>query len=449
MMKQAIIGILFLYGSVIYAQGLFERSLTEETEQKNNRGIEFSGYARGSVYGGSKNYDYSTAFGESCLRVKLLSNNTLLYTDIRVRSGIQFDNELNQVELKEAYAGYSGEQLDVLLGNQIVIWGRTDGFNPTNNITPDDYFFLTSEPDDQKLSNLMLRIRYRINPKIDLDFVAIPVYKPSVYRYDLFDLGEYATFTGSSRPDRSFKNGSVAARLNFELSSIGFSLSFFRGYDPFHGFNVKSINWPDGLPEISYSATPYLKNTIGADFAIPAGSWVVRGEFACNITEDYEQKMYVPDPDLQYVAGLEKDFCGFNTIIQYVGKYTPDFSELVTPVLTDPENPLSQLQYANELIYFESAVFNRKIFYQQEELNHALSLAISRSFAYETWNTELSAYYNITSEEYMLRPKVSWRITGALSAGAGYVYMAGPGESVFGYSEPVLNGGFLELKVSF
>ena len=63
-----------------------------------------------------------------------------------------------QLQLKEAYAGYSGEKMDVLFGNQIVNWGRTDGFNPTNCITPSDYFFLTAEPDDQKLSNFMLHL---------------------------------------------------------------------------------------------------------------------------------------------------------------------------------------------------------------------------------------------------------------------------------------------------
>jgi hypothetical protein len=449
MMKQAIIGLCFFYGSAIYAQGLFEGSLKEETEHDKNNSIELSGYVRGSLSGGSQDYNYSTAFGESGFQGKFIRNSTCLYADIRVRSGLQFNDELNQVELKEAYAGYFSEKADVLLGNQIVTWGRTDGFNPTNNITPNDYFFLTSEPDDQKLSNLMLRIRYRLNPGIDLDVVAIPLYKPSVYRYDLFNLGEYATFIEPSLPDKTYRNGSVAARINFELSSVGLSLSFYRGFDPFHGFNVKNINWSDGLPEISYSATPYLKKTIGADFAIPVDSWIVRGEFACNITKDYENKMYVPNPDLQYVAGLERSLGGFNTIIQYVGKYTLDFSELTAPVLNDPGNPSSQLHYASELINYESAVFNRKIFYQQEELNHAFSLIISKSFAYEAWNAELSAYYNLTSEEYMLRTKVSWKITDALLASAGYAYMNGPDKSLFDYSGPVLNGGFLELKVSF
>src|SRR4030042_2921158 len=126
-------------------------------------------------------------FGESGFQGKLFRNKSFLYTDIRVRSGLQFDDELNQVELKEAYAGYSSGKVDVLLGNQIGTWGRADGFNPTNNITPVDYFFLSSEPDDQKLSNLLIRVKYRINPRIDLDVVAIPIFKPSVYRYALFD----------------------------------------------------------------------------------------------------------------------------------------------------------------------------------------------------------------------------------------------------------------------
>jgi hypothetical protein len=49
----------------------------------------------------------------------------------------------------------------------------------------------------------------------------------------------------------------------------------------------------------------------------------------------------------------------------------------------------------------------------------------------------------------MIRPDISWNISDALSAKAGYSYMAGPDKSVFDYSSPVMNGVFVELKASF
>ena len=68
------------------------------------------------------------------------------------------------------------------------------------------------------------------------------------------------------------------------------------------------------LYRVSVSLSNYLKNTIGADFALPVSSWIFRGEAACNITDDYEQFMYIPNPDIAYVAAVEHNFVGITTI---------------------------------------------------------------------------------------------------------------------------------------
>jgi hypothetical protein len=192
-----------------------------------------------------------------------------------------------------------------------------------------------------------------------------------------------------------------------------------------------------------------MKNTFGADFALPLGQWILRGELACNSTHDYDTSLYIPAPNLSYVAGIERSIGGVTAILQYVGKYVTDFVPLHEPLLSDPLNPLARMQYAEDLVRYESALFNRKLFSQQEKTNHALTLTLNKSFAYDTWNVELTGYYNITSEEYMIRPEITWKATDALSISAGGSYMNGPEKSVFRYSGPVLNGIFLELKASF
>ncbi|MEA3494864.1 MAG: hypothetical protein U9R42_02395 [Bacteroidota bacterium] len=446
-MKKIIIVFLTFSYSLLNAQGIFENSLNDV--EKNKTTIDFSGYVRASAFGGGEDYDYSSIFGETSIQGKFSNNNMYLFTEIELRSGLQFNKTENVIELTEAYVGYIGEKFDLLLGNQIVTWGRTDGFNPTNNITPNDYFFLTAEPDDLKLSNFLVRIKYRINSKIDLDLIAIPVYKPSVYRYDLFEMGENVSFSEPSLPDKTFENASLAARLNFEFSKIGFSASYFRGYDSYFGFDVKSIDFLSGTPIITNSATSYLKNTIGADFALPINSWILRGETAYNISKDYKKFIYTPNPNIDYVIGVEHNFWGVTTILQYIGKYNLDFNKLQLPVLDNPTDPLAQMQFAEDMIIYESTLFNRKTFYQQEESNHAVALLLSKALAYDTWNIELAGYYNITSEELMIRPKVTWKITDALATTVGGNYMKGPDNSIFAHSSPILNGVFLELKAIF
>ena len=431
-----------------YGQSLFENNITKPDSVKN-RTIEFNGYARASAFGGTKLYDYSSVFGEFCLKSKLSKNGTFLYADLRFRKGLNFDKEYSDFQLKEVYAGYQSNQFDLFLGNQIVTWGRTDGFNPTNNITPNDYFFLTSDFDDQKLSNFMLRMKYRFTPVIEIELIGIPFYSPSVYRYDLFNINGNVIYDKAILPEKTFKNASAATRLNFEFPKIGFSVSYFRGYNPFSGFNVQSIDWSTGTPLITNAATAYLKNTGGLDFALPINSWIIRGEAAYNITENYDRNMYIPNPDISYVIGLEHCFWGITTIFQYVGKYTVDFSELSEPVLPNPSNTAAQMQYAEDMIIYKSSIFNRKMFYQQEETNRAVVLSLNKDFFYDKCKIELVGYYNITSEELMIRPKITGKITDMLSASIGGSYMKGPKNSIFNYSAPVLSGFFTELKANF
>jgi len=232
----------------------------------------------------------------------------------------------------------------------------------------------------------------------------------------------------------------LAARFNFDLPSIGFSVSYFRGFSPMYGFNLYDIKWEGFLPEIQLTAESYHKSTTGLDFDIPAGSWIIRGEAAWNQTKDYADSIYIPNPDISYVAGVEHSFWGIVTILQYIGKYTINF----VPLEEVPENgnPTDMIQY-------ELTNFNRKIFYQQEKFNHALSLSLSKRFAHETLNAEVAGYYNITSEEWFIRPKFTWYITDHLETSIGGMYYAGPDESLFSYATDVMSGAFLELKVSF
>lgn len=431
-----------------FSQSLFEQSGQQEEITKNR--LEWGGYARGSAYGGSRQFNFSTLFAEAALQGKYTFRKAFLYTDIRLREGSQFgENELN-LQLKEAYAGYQSKKLDLYLGNQIVSWGRAEGFNPTNSITPRDYFFLTAEPDDQTMPNFLLRAKYHFTPQIYLEGIAIPLYKPSVYRYDLFHMEGNVSFDKAVLPERSFANGAVAARLNLEFPAIGFSVSYFNGFDPFYGFGVKNVNISDFFnPAIVFEPAFYRKQTAGADFAVPMGNWIGRGELAWKWTQGYDTLMYTPNPGLSYVLGLERTFWGITGLVQYVGQYTHHFREISEPVLENPFDPVLLAAYIEDLVDYESTVFNRKIFQQQERTNHALFLSLSRFFCHDALQVEASGYYNITSEEFTLRPKITWKAGDALSISAGAQLMDGPAQSIFDYTGDIWNGAFLELKVSF
>lgn len=435
-----------LHISTITGQGLFSSSTISGEDDKI--GTRLNGHALGTIYGGSLNSDFPAIFGEFALQAKVSKNRSFLYGDIRFREGIFFSERKSIIQLKEAYSGYMGEKASFYIGNQIVKWGRADGFNPSDNICPNDYFFLSTDPDDQRLSNFMLRAKLLLFLNTELELIAIPVFRPSNYRYDLFDMGEGAFFSDPVLPFSSIKNSSFALRFNSDLSGFGYSVSYFHGYDPFYGFTINSLSFVPET-EIIYKPAFYRKNTLASDFVLPFKSSILRGEFALNLTENYEENMHIPYPDISYVIGLEHNFSNYIVILQYVGKKVLGFEQLTLPVPGDLQNSLEQIRYATDMVYYESELFNRKIFQHQKEYNHAVFLLLSKSLAYELVTIKMSGYYNVTSEELMLRPDLRWNMTDVLSLSFGASFMMGPENSVFNKAGKILNGIFCGLKASF
>ncbi len=410
--------------------------------------IKSGGYIRGVGWGGSEKFDYSNIFGEFALNLKYNNKNTFAKLDFRLREGLFLGETKTIPELKEAYAGIQTKVVKFYLGNQIVPWGRTDGFNPTDNLNPKDYFLLTPDPEDQRLGNFMIRAKIEPFKNSLLELIAIPVFKPSVYRFDLFTLGAGTTFEEGVKPNLSLKNGSIAGRLNFDLPFIGFSFSYFNGFNPYHGFKLKSFTMSEA-PEIVFIPDYYRKQTAGFDFELPVSRLVLRGEIAYNSTQDYKQNMHIPNPDLTYVAGLESDVAGINIIAQYIGKYTFSFSPLTDPVLLNPYDPVDLYNYAYGMAVNNAWLYNRKINYQQEETNSALLLSLRRSFGFDLLTISASGYYNITSEEYMYRPEIKWKPDDQLILTFGGNFMGGPENSIFFHSGKVMTGIYMGLTFTF
>ncbi|MDD4489289.1 MAG: hypothetical protein PHD30_02155, partial [Paludibacter sp.] len=174
----------FLITICLFLGDLSAQSLLQDAgrevaaDEPQQPALQLNGFARGVVFGGGKKYELATTFAEVALQSQLRSHGAFLQADIRLRKGILFDEDIQLIDFKQLYAGYSSLKFDLLLGNQVVTWGRTDGFNPTDNITPKDYFFFTPDPDDQQLSNFLLRAKYRFTSDIELDIIGVPFYLP-------------------------------------------------------------------------------------------------------------------------------------------------------------------------------------------------------------------------------------------------------------------------------
>jgi len=66
------------------------------------------------------------------------------------------------------------------------------------------------------------------------------------------------------------------------------------------------------------------------------------------------------------VVGLETSLWGCMILGQYIGKYTFDYTPLSDHKCLLEASAMELLQYAEEMIDYETRLFNRKVFNQQE-----------------------------------------------------------------------------------
>jgi len=148
--------------------GLFEQSQATAAPAADTAAVAstppftINGYARGDVFIGKiqdvDGTQMKANYGELALQLRTAK---VAYgdgfADLRVRYGLMGDQQGTFVDMREAYVNTYLGPVDLRLGKQIVVWGRADALNPTNNITPVDFRLRSPLEDDIRLGNVGAR----------------------------------------------------------------------------------------------------------------------------------------------------------------------------------------------------------------------------------------------------------------------------------------------------
>ena len=430
----------FVFASLLSSQGLFEQA-TDKDEEKP---YELNGYLRGTLFVGKvpdkNDAEIKSGYGEASLKLRLRKQGIGdAFAEVRFRSGHEFQKTVSEIDLREAYVNAYVGPFDFRIGHQIVVWGRADGWNPTDNITPRNMLIRSPDEDDRRLANFLIRSYYNLH-SVRLEAIWIPVYSPSYIPTDIVPFPPGIFLDEPDYPDTRLKNSAFALRLNLELPSIDGSISYFNGHNPMPGIRaeVPEVIVPNLALNVFHKS--YRMHTVGADFStVVAGSWGLRGEVAYRRPyEDYKKFIHIPNPDLQYVVGLDKEIVkNFNLIFQYIGRYVFNFEELVKPT-----NPADFPSY-------EIALKNRLISFQQYEVSHSLSCRAAWELMNDLLSIEAFGLVNFTSNETLFRPKMTYDIADALTFALGAELYSGPDDTLFGLVDSTLSAVFVELKASF
>jgi len=424
-----------------------------------------NGYARGDVFVGKipdvDGTQMKANYGELALQLRTAK---VAYgdgfADLRVRYGLMGDQQGTTVDMREAYVNTYLGPVDLRLGKQIVVWGRADALNPTNNITPVDFRLRSPLEDDIRLGNAGARGFLRLGVA-RLEGVWMPTYLPT--ELPPVGLPPLVTFGPARFPSANIRNGLVAGRAHLELPAFDASISYLRGYAPLPGLTLATITFDMDTPVmgdsgITVSRTAYEQQVLGFDFSTTLGELAtLRGEAAYRRPFDYQNRAYVARPDLQYALGADHNFGSFSVIAQYLGRYvfdwrkeagsTRDPGDLVS--ILNSRTATDYLDILTDEVNTELAQINQILFSQTARVQHIATLRFEWLLAHETLSLSSLCLYNFTTREWLVTPRIGWKMTDTMTAYVGAQVFAGPDDTLFGFIDQTLSAGYVELRAAF
>jgi len=199
----------------------------------------------------------------------------------------------SHIESKEAYLLYGGDDFDFRIGQQQIVWGKTDGIRMLDIINPLDLReFILDDFLDSRIGLWSARLNYYADiggAENEFEFIAIPDARPTEFapagsRWG-FSLpaaapGISVVNLAAGQPNWSLKNTELGMAWRANIAGWDVSLNYF-------------YNWND-RPNLfrqmrGTTLTTQLKHlrmhTAGGSFSNAFGAFVVRGEVAVNFGE--------------------------------------------------------------------------------------------------------------------------------------------------------------------
>ena len=459
--------LLFICPASARAQGLFEEAMAESEDQSEEGekpaaaeeqgaagagtgglslggiGFELNGHVRGVLYLGKypdkDAVEVKSGYGEAMLKVVARKGEYGdAFAELRLRGGYEDGEAVFTVDPREAYINLYLGPVDLRFGHQVIIWGRADAVNPTNNLTPMDMRVRSPLEDDMRLANLALRAHLNLDP-FRWEVVWVPFFRAS--HFPNFQIPSTTPLAikmdDPEYPDANLKNSTIATRLHFTWPAFEFSVSYLIGTSTFPGIYLKEIDF--AKLQVTVAMASYQHQVVGADFATTIGSVGLRGEFAYRQPQGYETYEHAPLPDLQYVLGVDREFFAqVNVILQYSGRAVLDWDAVQGSGSTIPA--LFRDMFKEK---------RRMIASQQEQFQHSATLRVQWMLLHDTLSLEMLGMYNFSTEELLLRPRLTYDITDALRFSAGGMVYLGADNTLFDMIEESQSSGFVELLASF
>ncbi|WP_372683906.1 SPOR domain-containing protein [Desulfosarcina sp.] len=265
-------------------------------------------------------------------------------------------NDDANFRLFDAYLNMSGKYANLKVGNQIVRWGKADGFSPLDILNPEDFRDgIGGRREDRKLQIPMVNLELFAGI-FTLQGIYIPVFIQSEYDIRETDwalLNHYEEQVGpvsvvEDNPANTLENGEGGARLSSTIGRFDYALSYFYGYEDVG--TLDSLTVPPGFdPTFSSRVIKDLvgyahatnqpirlrhdrQQTAGFEFETTVAAFGLRGDLAYTdrVSLVTDQLQRIRKPVFQYVVGADYHGPGaFYLNIQFGQNFISDFDDSI------------------------------------------------------------------------------------------------------------------------
>ncbi len=317
-----------------------------------------------------------------------------------------------EADLEEAWLRLAGGSARLIVGRQIVAWGRADRLNPTDVIGARDYTRLLASDDEQRRGAMIVQATYGAGPWT-LSAFWLPEFRPNRFPVDRSRPG-VVVLDDQQVEDRS----QFAARLDHSGGALDWSVSYFEGRSRTR--DIALVPVPPAFTGLALAAVQQQfpqTRVVGADLAGVAGRFGYRAEAAYTDVGGRPTPFRTKD-NFWIVVGVDRTFdSGWNVNLQYSFRYVFDYED--PSVLANP---------VVRAIALQSAAVNNQL----DRRQNGMTLRFARTWMNERLEFETSAAGYFETRDVAIRPRLSYALNDSTRAVLGADLFLGPQLSYFG-----------------
>ena len=303
------------------------------------------------------------------------------------------------LQSKEAYLLYGGDAFDFRIGQQQIVWGKTDGLRMLDIINPLDMReFILDDFLDSRIGLWSARLNWYANidgSEHEFEFIVIPDARPGevapagsrwAYALPAAPAGTVLAIQAGDEPGWRPADIEVGMAWRSNISGWDLSLNWFYGWKD-------SPNMQKNMSPGLLTLTPVYQrmNTVGGSFSNAFGALVLRGEVAVNFGEGINKTGVTPatsigrETTLNAAFGLDYTKNNWRISPQFFIRYLPGWNN-------------------------DAA---------EDQASGFVSLMVSTDYLNEKLKPELIGLYDRADGSWMLRPKIAYEFSDQITARLG------------------------------